>query len=169
MCLPKLLERQSKVIICQGSLLSKTFYSGPSHFLVSSETPQVKHRLCSTTLHRGVQGHLQSTCSFSLCVVGDPLAPGRKVLTLAHCTHRITGICWGLLRARASLAQPHLCLFLQLAQPKQVSCCCVVLHLKASPSCELGALQVPCNLWEGGLYGGECHLLGHAPPITSED
>lgn len=73
-----------------------------------------------------------------------------------------------LARASGPLAQPHLCLFLRLAQPKQVSCCCVVLHLQASSPCEQGALQAPCNPWEGGLHGGEHHLLGQASPITSE-
>lgn len=119
--------------ICQRSLLNTCYY-GPSHSLVSSEALQVKHRVWCTTLHRDLQSHLQAVCSLSPCVVGDPLASRREVLALAHQAHRVTRIGWGCLRASGALAQPHLCLFLQLAQPKQVSCCCVVLHLKASSS-----------------------------------
>lgn len=41
--------------------------------------------------------HLQAMCSLSPCVVGYLLVSGRKVLALAHQTHRGTRICWGLL------------------------------------------------------------------------
>lgn len=74
--------------ICQKSLLNSTCYSGPSHSLVSSETLQEKHRVCSTTLHRDLQSRLQAAWSLSPCVVGGPSVPGREMLPLAHQTHR---------------------------------------------------------------------------------
>lgn len=155
-------------------MLSSNTEACPLHCLVSDETLQMKaadeYTLYSVALHRSLQGHLQAACYLSMCVVRDPLASGREVITLAQHTHKITRICWEyILRARGSLAQGHLCLFLQLAQPKQVSHHCGVLHHKAPPSHKPQALQVFCNLWEGGLWGGECHLLEQASDIMSED
>lgn len=180
MCLPELLARQSEIPSARSICWYKTCYpltqGPPAHVIWSLLKPSRWSLLISagctvlpcSEVSKG--SHLQAGCCLSLCVVGGSFPSGREAVTLAQHTPKTIMICWeGLLRARGSLAQQHLCMFLQLAQPKEVSHHCVVVRHKAPPSCKPQALQVPCNLWKGGLCGGECHLLGQASDIMSED